>query len=241
MSGAICESKPFCSEDPATMEMISLMNMTSEVSFMSGLVDDDRDASFHGDGFKIEGAPIESPRGLGAWADIFADEETTSNLPPLLPDQQEWQLPLPSTTNSTFDASPIAQYEILEPTQNSIQKKGGGGLRAKREKARAETLLRMLGVDMDPVALPNVCVAPPPKVADAASRPPVRSRDRKIRNRASVQRCRAKKLERYETMEKERRVLRKENEVLAAALDALSEIVQTGVANLRNVKVPKEL
>lgn len=243
MTKDTCDSLKMGSDDPAAMDMLALMNVTSDVTLLSSFAEDDRDKSFDGNDINKRMEPsVESPRGLAAWANVFEDEGTSKELSLLLPEPQEWTSTISSHPGSPLLAPPHSQsVELDQTTASPSQKKGGGILRAKRDKARAETLPRMLGVDLEPVVLPTSCAATVPKVAARAPSPRSRSTDRKIRNRASVQRCRAKKLARFETMEKERQTLRKENEALSAALDAVSEIVQTEVADSRKEVKPRDV
>jgi bZIP transcription factor len=203
----------------ATRAVVSLMQMTSEVSFETGFSADHDDLSRSSEK-RHAYLTLDSPRGLGAWADLFAEGVSAHELP------SSWSRPqdctLSTNANAVLPSLMFAAYPPIVAPPEPAPKKSAIGLRAKRDKARAEALLRMLGFD-------NVC----PEASNAAparssQKVPGHLRERKIRNRASVQRCRAKKQERCENLEKERQALRNENEALAAALASLSRYTSFG-------------
>lgn len=210
------------SDDPASLELISLMNMTSEVSFMSSF-DSEYGAFSYGYDRVAGQVSVDSPRGLEAWAEIFGDEESSaSGLPNSCSHAQECTLPnSPDTSLPSF----LSSQPSIPPLATQISRKSGNGLKAKREKARAETLLRMLGVEN--IVPPNsgaAAASTTARVPNVVPPPRSRSRERKIRNRASVQRCRAKKMERFEDMENERKMLREENRALEGALERIAQV-----------------
>lgn len=183
---------------------------------------------------------FETPRGLAAWASDFEEEVAAKQILPVasslsshiaLTKDASFRTQSPGTCATDASADPEKKsVGIVRPI---ISKPGSTKLRSKCDKARVDTILRLLGWENQAPATVMSPLSPLQQNGSIMSAHEIglsRSRERKIKNRASVQRCRERKMQYYEDLEDERKTLRVENEKLAEVLSSfeyLNESLKT--------------
>jgi hypothetical protein len=124
----------------------------------------------------------------------------------------------PRSSPSKSLASTIKSQQRL-PVARAIPKDGIATIKARRDKAKVDVMMREMATRMHSVD--KNMVTKFRRTFDSETRVNVADNlqeEKKIRNRASVQRCREKKSKYYEHMEEERISLLRENSLLANAI-----------------------
>lgn len=187
----------------------------------------------------------ESPRGLSDWAAVFDEEDSQSAATSMrispLPSHTETvegspglescieNCILPQSCATIFAdlnvSKDIGGWKSNATEEASLRLEWTNSVSkaqiARREKCKRARLGafargRQSSTCENSADFGEATTSPSFKTAEEVERS--RSRERKIRNRASVQRCRAKKMYYYERLEAERKILRCENETITQAL-----------------------
>lgn len=184
---------------------------------------------------------VDTPRGLPTWALTFEEQLASTAAASSVPNEMPVAGKYDSSTTLTSASSAAISSFQPEPVSLQIQppiaKTGSASLKSKCEKARIDNMLRTIGwkevekdiqtdssesVPLNPIA----CVPQENGVPLTAQEiRQARARERKIRNRASVQRCRERKLKYYEDLEKEKVALDVENNCMAKALASVEALI----------------
>lgn len=192
---------------------------------------------------------MESPRGISDWAAVFEEDKesppgiadmnlSSGNSNDIVEGMRPGSCILPPSRASEIAHISVSENGLqkycpatsVNPKATHVDAEYGYSMqqvarRGKCKKARMNALFRGLSpvqsMESNGLFL-QAGSYPFPTTVEEVERS--RSRERKIRNRASVQRCRAKKMYYYERLEAERKALRHEN---AAIEHVLSEIAAT--------------
>lgn len=184
----------------------------------------------------------DTPRGLPTWAFTFEEQlastAAASSVPNVMPIAGKYDTSPTLTSASSVAISSFQPEPIPLQIQPPIAKTGSASLKSKCEKARIDSMLRTIGweeeveKDIQTDSTESVPLNPFEYVPQENGVPltaqeirQARAHERKIRNRASVQRCRERKLKHYADLEKENVALDVENDCMAKALAYVEAII----------------